>query len=111
MKIDVLKRRLEEVGRILEELDPALNGYDNAFREIRKIARILASDEYFVKLDKLGVLSDDESGSDNGRPFEALQICINKIEKLDPLMLLTEIYSRIYGVILALEEYDKYSGR
>ena len=108
MNTDKLLKRLEDIGRKLEELDPALNGYDDAIREIKKITRILASDEDFIKLDRLGVLSDDESGADNGRPFEALQTCITKIEKFDPLMLLTEMYSRLYGVVLALEEYKKY---
>ena len=109
MNNDILLRRLEEIGSNLEELDPALNGYDDALREIKKISKILASDEYFIKLDKLGVLCDDTSGSDNGRPFEALQNCLDKIERLDPIMFLTEIYSRLYGVILALEEYKKYT--
>ena len=108
MNTDKLIKRLEDIGRKLEELEPALFSYYEPIREIKIITRILASDEHFIKLDRLGVLSDDESGEDNGRPFEALQTCMAKIEKIDPPMRLVEMYSRLYGVILALEDYKKY---
>lgn len=44
MNTDKLLKRLEDIGRKLVELDPALNGYDDAIREIKK------SQEYLLPM-------------------------------------------------------------
>ena len=40
--------------------DESLSVFDEAFREVRKIVKNLNTDEDFLKLDRLGVLIDDD---------------------------------------------------
>lgn len=109
MNIDIIIKRLEEIGSSMGKvIDHPLNVFDESYREIRKIVKILSSDSEFVKLDKLGVLSDNESGDDKGKPFNAMLITLQKEKEYNPIGIIDEIYSRLYGLILALEEYKKY---
>ena len=74
MRPDIIVKRLEEIGTSMDAvIGHHLNVFDESFREIRKIVKILSVDEEFVKLDKLGVLSDDDDPKiDGGKPFTAM---------------------------------------
>lgn len=92
-----------------EVISHPLNVFDESFRELRKIAKILSADEDFVKLDRLGALSDnDDPDVNSGKPYNAMLKSLNKEKECDPIGIISEIYSRVYGLILALEEYKKY---
>ena len=70
---------------------------------------ILGADEAFVLLKGKKVLVDDADdaayGGDGGRPYRALVKSLKKADDCDLTMLPTEIYSRVYGLILAIKEY------
>lgn len=109
MDIDVLINRLEEIGTAMEPVVDHLGQLDNTYRELRKVIKILAADDDFVKLDKLGVLSDDDDPQvDGGKPFAAMLQSLSKEKEMNPINMISELYSRVYGVILALDEYKKY---
>ncbi len=109
MDIDIIIRRLEEIGDAMDPVISLTGALDNTYRDLRKVVRILAADEDFVKLDRLKVLVDDvDPELDGGMPFKALTQSLAKEKELDPLGIISEIYSRVYGLILALEEYKKY---
>lgn len=82
---------------------------DDAIRDLRKVMGILGADEAFVILDGKKVLVDDAgdaaNGGDGGRPYRAMMKSLKKADDCDLIMLPTEIYSRVYGLILALKEY------
>lgn len=111
MNVNKIKRRLEEIGADMDEvISHPLNVFDESFREIRKIVKILSTDEDFVKLDKLGVLSDEtDTSAEEYKPFNAMLQSLRKEQECNPIMIIDEIYSRLYGLILALEEYKKYT--
>lgn len=111
MNPDIIIKRLEEIGTSMDAvISHPLSVFDESFREIRKIVKILSADEDFVKLDKLGVLSDEsETSADGGKPFHAMLRSLNKEKECNPIGIIDEIYSRLYGLILALEEYKKFS--
>lgn len=110
MNPDIIIKRLDEISTSMDAvISRPLNVFDEAFRELRKIAKILSSDKDFVKLDKLGVLSDNaDKGVDGGKPFNAFLQSLSKEKECNPIGIIDEIYSRVYGLILALEEYKKY---
>ena len=110
MNPDILIKRLEEIGNSMGEvINHPLNVFDESFRELRKIVKILSTDEEFVNLDGLGVLSDDNDPEvDGGKPYYAMLKSLNKEKDCNPIGIIDEIYSRIYGLVLALEEYKKY---
>lgn len=111
MNPDIILKRLDEISTSMDAvISHPLNVFDEAFRELRKIAKILSADENFVKLDKLGVFSDDDDNEvDGGKPFNAFLQSLSKEKECNPIGIIDEIYSRIYGLILALEEYKKYT--
>lgn len=110
MNPDILIKRLEEIGNSMDEvMNHPLNVFDESFRELRKIVKILSADEEFVKLDRLGVLSDDDDPKvDGGKPYNAMLKSLSKEKECNPIGIIDEIYSRIYGLIMALEEYKKF---
>lgn len=110
MNPDILIKRLEEIGNSMDAvISHPLSVFDEVFRELRKIVKILSAEEDFVKLDRLGALSDcDDPKVDRGKPYNAMLKSLNKEKECDPIGIISEIYSRVYGLILALEEYKKY---
>lgn len=109
MNTDRLIKHLEEIGNSLDEVvGQSLNILDDALREVRKIVKILGADEDFVKLDKLGVLSDDDE-TDGRKPFTEMIQTLSQEKECNPIGIIDAFYGRIYGLILALEEYKKYS--
>lgn len=110
MNPDILIKRLEDIGNSMDSvISHPLSVIDEAFRELRKIATILSADKDFLKLDKLGVFSDDDDNEvDGGKPFNAFLQSLNKEKECNPIGIIDEIYSRTYGLIMALEEYKKY---
>lgn len=110
-EIDALIRHLRKIADRIEPIDNMMGELDEALRDLIKVAKIIGADEKFVQLDGLKVLigdeSDDES-DDDGMPYQALLKSLIKFKEDDPLMFPCEVYSRIYGVILELEEYKKF---
>lgn len=106
-EIDALIRHLRKIADRIEPIDNMMGELDEALRDLIKVAKIIGADEKFVQLDGLKVLIGDES-DDDGMPYQALLKSLIKFKEDDPLMFPSEVYSRIYGVILELEEYKKF---
>lgn len=108
-EIDELIKRLEKIGDAIEPIDKMMGQLDDAIRDLRQVMEILGADETFVLLDGKKVLVDDAGdaayGGDGGRPYRAMVKSLKKADDCDLTMLPTEIYSRVYGLILALKEY------
>lgn len=112
-EIDELIKRLEKIGDAIEPIDQMMGQLDDAIRDLRQVMEKLGADEAFVLLDGKKVLVDDAGdaagnaayGGDGGRPYRAIVKSLKKADDCDLTMLPTEIYSRVYGLILALKEY------
>lgn len=108
-EIDELIKRLVKIGDAIEPIDMMMGQLDDAIRDLRQVMGILGADEAFVMLDGKKVLVDDAGnaayGGDGGRPYRAMVKSLKKADDCDLTMLPTEIYSRVYGLILALKEY------
>lgn len=109
MDIDVLIKGLNEIGDAMDPMVSMTGKLDDTYRDLRKVIKILSADKDFVMLDRLKVLvDDDDEDVDGGMPLKAAILSLEKEEDTDPLGVITEIYSRVYGLIVALEEYKKY---
>lgn len=107
-EIDILLGRLREIADAIEPVDRMMCKFDTTLRHLLKVAKVIGADEEFVRLDRLKALSDDD-GADEGMPYRALCKSLKKISEDDsPVMYPCEVYSRIYGLILSLEEYKNY---
>lgn len=111
-EINMLLGRLKEIADAIEPIDHQMMcEFDTSLRDLIKVMRVIGADEEFVRLDGLKALSDDDGCGDEGMPYRALVKSLRKFEldgEDNPVMYPCEIFSRIYGLILSLEEYRKY---
>ena len=108
-EIDILLDRLRKIADAIEPVDKMMCEFDTTIRDLLRLTKFIEANEEFIKLDRLKVLSEDDGCGDAGMPYLALCKSLRKINEDDnPVSYPCEVYSRIYGLILELEEYKKY---